>query len=90
MRDQGISHCFHKYRYIFNPIVTPYDAVMAKTKNLDKALKGKFPHYLQELPLSKLTRLSKISSKAAAAPESDLKPHRTVISEPETSDNLAP
>ncbi len=81
---------FHKHKYISNPTVTPSDAVVAEAKNLAKSLKGKLPHYLQELPLAKLTCLSRIFSEAAAAPESDRKPHRPVILDPETSDKQSP
>ena len=59
---------FHKHKYISNPTVTPYDAVIAAAQNLAAALKSKMPYYLQESPFSELSRLSKIFSDAAAVP----------------------
>ena len=56
---------FQKYKYISNPTVTPGDAVIAASPKLAAALKGKMTHYLQESPLSELSRLSKIFSDAA-------------------------
>ena len=59
---------FHKHKYISNPTVTLYDAVIAAAQNLAAALKSKMPYYLQESPFSELSRLSKIFSDAAAVP----------------------
>jgi hypothetical protein len=41
---------FHKHKYIFNPMVTSAEAVVAAAKNLAKVLKGKLPHYLHSVP----------------------------------------
>ena len=59
----------HRHKYISNPAVTPVDAVISAAKNLASALKGKMTQYLQESPMSDITRLRQIFSEAAAVPE---------------------
>ena len=70
---------FHKHKYISNPTVTPGDAVIVAAQNLAAALKRKMPHYLQGSPLSKLSRLSKIFSDAAAVPKQNGAPSSAAI-----------
>ena len=76
--------------YISNQTVNPADVVVEAAKNRDEALKGKLLHYLQELPLVKLTRLSRIFSNAAGNPEADLPPHSPATVQPKILDGPAP
>ena len=76
---------FHKHKYISNPTVTPPDSVISASQNLATALKGKIPHYLQESPLSELSRLSKIFSDAAAVPKHSVEPSSAAVPEQEAS-----
>ena len=77
----------HKHKYISNPTVTPSGAVVAAAKNLAKVLKGKLLHYVQELPLAKITRLSRIFSDATGNPEAELPCNMPVFTEPKLLDN---
>ena len=82
MRTVRISNTiFHKHKYISNPTVNLGDAVIAAAQNLAAALKRKIPHYLQEYLFSKLSRLSKIFSDAAAVPKQNGSPAKAAIPE---------